>query len=42
MQKYFIVRSTKLWQKKEDYPHKNLVVCIKKPKEFAAREQNQV
>lgn len=32
MQKYFIVQSAKLWKKKENYPHKNLVICTKKPK----------
>ncbi len=41
MQKYFIVQSTKLWQRKENYPHKNLVVCIKRPKEFATKEKNR-
>lgn len=33
MQRYFTFRSTKLWKVKGDWPHNNLVVCIKKPKE---------
>jgi hypothetical protein len=31
MQKYFVVNSTRLWGDKYDFPHKNLVVCTKKP-----------
>jgi cyclopropane fatty-acyl-phospholipid synthase-like methyltransferase len=31
MQKYFVIRSTCLFDNKYDFPHKNLVVCIKKP-----------
>jgi len=38
MQKYFVVNSTRLWGDEYDYPHKNLVVCTKKP-EFLVKEE---
>jgi hypothetical protein len=31
---YFVMRFQKLWNKSEDYPHKNLVILTKKPSEL--------